>query len=149
MPLLTGDRWYFWWYFRFVLLWDKNKVDIYMLVKLTPGPCWPRICRFCHFLREKKFPTFFSILTFQWTTFGWIANSQHLLQARCSKISKKNVSFFPAIRQLKKAIFYLFYVLFVCSYDVQWNSVMTNIILSQIGHFNTQINPVITNPGYN
>jgi hypothetical protein len=29
------------------------------------------------------------------------------------------------------------------------HSVITNKFLSQIGYFNTQINPVITNPGYN
>ncbi len=32
---------------------------------------------------------------------------------------------------------------------MQWNSVITNIILSQIGHFIAQINPVITALGYN
>ncbi len=29
------------------------------------------------------------------------------------------------------------------------HSVITNIFLSQIGHFSAQINPVITNPGFN
>ncbi len=29
------------------------------------------------------------------------------------------------------------------------HSVITNGFSSQIGHFSTQINPVITNPGYN
>jgi hypothetical protein len=34
---------------------------------------------------------------------------------------------------------------------IQWNSVITitNRFLGQIGHFTTQINPVITNSGYN
>ncbi len=32
---------------------------------------------------------------------------------------------------------------------VNEHSVITNIILGQIGHFTTQIDPVITNPGYN
>ncbi len=43
---------------------------------------------------------------------------------------------------------------------LQWNSVITNSVVNEqsaitnkflrdIGHFNTQINPVITNPGYN
>ncbi len=29
------------------------------------------------------------------------------------------------------------------------HSVITNIFLGKIGHFTNQINPVITNPGYN
>ncbi len=33
--------------------------------------------------------------------------------------------------------------------NIQRNSVITNRFLGEIGHFTTQINPVITNPGYN
>ncbi len=36
-------------------------------------------------------------------------------------------------------------------YELGYNdhSVITNKFLSKIGHISTQINPVITNPGYN
>ncbi len=77
------------------------------------------------------------------------------------KISNKQMSFAPMGKQQNTTIQLILNISFECKkVRLQWNSVITNSVVNehsnitnrfsgQIGHFTTQNNPVITNPGYN